>query len=189
MKKIFSISLALLAAATLAACANGKLSVPSKSSESKASSSSVKPSSKASKSSPSSSSSSDSSTSSSVNLETPDFVLITDEEIANVRTLGDLKGLYNNLVDNYIRYSKEIREKLPDSEKSGFDNEAQASLQEFEASKQTFSDNLSQYGPDDLEVSAEAIEPYLQRMRETRDKLANILKLSYMLASNASKKQ
>ena len=122
MKKFFSASVALLAAVTLVACSNNHSSVSSKSSESKAASSSVK---KSSKSSSKESNSSSSSTSSSANLETPDFVLVTDEEITNATTIGDLKTVYNKLADNYIKYSGEIKEKLPESERADFDKEAE----------------------------------------------------------------
>ena len=116
MKKIFSASVVLLAAVTLAACSNNHSSVTSKSSESKAASSSVK---KSSKSSSKESNSSSSSTSSSANLETPDFVLVTDEEIAPT----------------------EVR------------------------------------------------DPFLQSVKEKRDKLVNVLKMSYLFVSNMPKKQ
>ena len=105
MKKIFSASVALLAAVTLAACSNNHSSVTSKSSESKAASSSVK---KSSKSSSKESNSSSLSTSSSANLETPDFVLVTDEEIANATTIGDLKTVYNKLADNYTNIVEKL---------------------------------------------------------------------------------
>lgn len=188
MKKIFSSSVALLAAVTLAACSNNHSSVTSKSSESKAasSSSSVK---KYSKSSSKESNSSSSSTSSSANLETPDFVLVTDEEIANATTIGDLKTVYNKLADNYIKYSGEIKEKLPESERADFDQEAEEGLKAFEESKQTLSDQLSQYGSDDLEVPAEVRDPFLQNLKEKRDKLVNVLKMSYIFVSNMPKKQ
>ena len=186
MKKIFSASVVLLAAVTLAACSNNHSSVTSKSSESKATSSSVK---KSSKSSSKASNSSSSSTSSSANLETPDFVLVTDEEIASATTIGDLKTVYNKLADNYIKYSGEIKEKLSESERADFDKEAEEGLKAFEESKQTLSDQLSQYGSDDLEVPAEVRDPFLQNLKEKRDKLVNVLKMSYLFVSNMPKKQ
>lgn len=186
MKKIFSASVALLATVTLAACSNNHSSVTSKSSESKAASSPVK---KSSKSSSKESNSSSSSTSSSANLETPDFVLVTDEELANAKTIGDLKAVYNKLADNYIKYSAEIREKLPESERPEFDKGAETGLKAFEESKQTLSDQLSQFGTDDLEVPAEVRDPFLQSVKEKRDKLVSVLKMSYMFVSNMPKKQ
>lgn len=186
MKKIFSASVALLATVTLAACSNNHSSVTSKSSESKAASSSVK---KSSKSSSKESNSSSSSTSSSANLETPDFVLVTDEEIANATTIGDLKTVYNKLADNYIKYSGEIREKLPESERAEFDKGAETGLKALEESKQTISDQLSQFGTDDLEVPAEVRDSFLQSLKENRDKLVSVLKMSYLFVSNMPKKQ
>ena len=115
--------------------------------------------------------------------------MVTDEEIANATTIGDLKTVYNKLADNYIKYSGEIREKLPESERADFDKEAEAGLRAFEESKQTLSDQLSQYGSDDLEVPAEVRDPFLQNLKEKRDKLVNVLKMSYIFVSNMPKKQ
>ena len=115
--------------------------------------------------------------------------MVTDEEIASATTIGDLKTVYNKLADNYIKYSGEIKEKLPESERADFDKEAEASLKAFEESKQTLSDQLSQYGSDDLEVPAEVRDPFLQNLKEKRDKLVNVLKMSYLFVSIMPKKQ
>lgn len=188
MKKIISASLALLAAVTLAACANNSSSAKAKPSDSKASTSSVKKSSsKSSKSSSSSTSSSSSSSSSKVNLETPEFVLFTDEELANARTVGDFKNLYSIMTDNYIKYSKENREKFEEPSSSEFVQQTEEILKQMEANKQTFSDNLSQLGPDEQEVPADVRDTLLQDFTEKKDKLVNILKLNYMLSSNLPK--
>ena len=115
--------------------------------------------------------------------------MVTDEEIANATTIGDLKTVYNKLADNYIKYSGEIKEKLSESERADFDKEAEEGLKAFEESKQTLSDQLSQYGSDDLEVPAEVRDPFLQNLKEKRDKLVNVLKMSYIFVSNMPKKQ
>ena len=86
--------MALLSVATLAAC-SGKTASESSSKDSKASSSKVEnhllqkanqvvhP---------------KSATSS---VEIPEVVLLTDEEIDNAKTIGDMKAVYSKLVDNY----------------------------------------------------------------------------------------
>ena len=94
MKKILTAGVALLSVATLAAC-SGKTASNSSSKDAKASSSKVE------KSSTSTSKSKSSSKSSKTSVDIPEIVLLTDEEIDNAKTIGDMKSLYNKLVDNY----------------------------------------------------------------------------------------
>ncbi|MCY7144280.1 hypothetical protein MK512_11065, partial [Streptococcus gordonii] len=93
MKKIVTASVALLSLITLAAC-SGK----STSESSEKASSSVE---KTSTSKSSSSSSETSSKTASSDLKTPEIVLLTDEEIDNAKTIGDMKALFGKLIDNY----------------------------------------------------------------------------------------
>ena len=109
MKKIVTASVALLSGITLAAC-SGK----------SASESSDKASSSVEKTSTSKSSSSSSETSSktaSSDLKTPEIVLLTDEEIDNAKTIGDMKALFGKLIDNYKKYITEIGNKDPEARK------------------------------------------------------------------------
>lgn len=103
MKKIVTASVALLSVITLAAC-SGK----STSESSDKASSSVE---KTSTSKSSSSSSETSSKTASSDLKTPEIVLLTDEEIDNAKTIGDMKALFGKLIDNYKKYITEIDRK------------------------------------------------------------------------------
>lgn len=97
MKKLLTAGVALLSVATLAAC-SGKTASESSSKDAKASSSKVEKSSTSESKSSSSSKSSKSATSS---VKIPEIVLLTDDEIDNAKTIGDMKSLYSKLVDNY----------------------------------------------------------------------------------------
>lgn len=101
MKKLLTAGVALLSVATLAAC-SGKTASESSSKDAKASSSKVEKSSTSESKSSSSSKSSKSATSS---VKIPEIVLLTDEEIDNAKTIGDMKTLYSKLVDNYKKYA------------------------------------------------------------------------------------
>ena len=102
MKKIITASMALLSVVVLAAC-SGKTT----------SDSSTKTSSSVEK----TSSSETSSTTSSSKTENNEVVLITDEEIDNAKTVGDVKKVFGKLVDNYKRHAVEIGEKFQRVEK------------------------------------------------------------------------
>lgn len=73
------------------------------------------------------------------------------------------------------------------------DAELQQILNEEETAQGLYarlgSDQLSQFGPDELEVPAEVRDPFLQSVKEKRDKLVNVLKMSYLFVSNMPKKQ
>ena len=99
MKKLLTAGVALLSVATLAAC-SGKTASESSSKDAKASSSKVE------KSSTSESKSSSSSKTSKSSVDVPEIVLLTDEEIDNAKTIGDMKSLYSKLVDNYKKMHK-----------------------------------------------------------------------------------
>ena len=101
MKKLLTAGVALLSVATLAAC-SGKTASESSSKDAKASSSKVEKSSK--------------SATSSVKI--PEIVLLTDEEIDNAKTIGDMKTLYSKLVDNYKKYAQDLGDQIPESHRS-----------------------------------------------------------------------
>lgn len=101
MKKIITASMALLSVVVLAACA-GKTT----------SDSSTKNSSFVEK-----TSSETSSTTSSSKTENNEVVLITDEEIENAKTVGEVKNVFGKLVDNYKKYAVEIGRKFQIVEK------------------------------------------------------------------------
>ena len=94
MKKLLTAGLVLLSVATLAACGN-------KSSDS------------ASKVSSTTEQTSASSKTDNSKTNTSEVTLLTDEEIDNAKTIGDMKTLFGKLIDNYKKYVEEIGDKVP----------------------------------------------------------------------------
>lgn len=121
MKKLLTAGVALLSVATLAAC-SGKTASESSSKDSKASSSKVE------KSSTSESKSSSSSKSATSSVDIPEIVLLTDDEIDNAKTLGDMKTIYGKMIDNYTKYLKEIGDKIPASGKEAYNKQVDAGI-------------------------------------------------------------
>ena len=115
----------------LAAC-SGKTASESSSKDAKASSSKVEKSSTSESKSSSSSKSSKSATSS---VEIPEIVLLTDEEIDNAKTLGDMKTIYGKMIDNYTKYVKEIGDKIPASGKDAYNKQVDPAIQSMETCK------------------------------------------------------
>ena len=139
MKKLLTAGVALLSVATLAAC-SGKTASESSSKDAKASSSKVEKSSTSESKSSSSSKTSKSATSS---VEIPEIVLLTDEEIDNAKTLGDMKTIYGKMIDNYTKYVKEIGDKIPASGKDAYNKQVDPAIQSMETARKTFNDTLS----------------------------------------------
>uniref|UniRef100_UPI0025EA714A hypothetical protein n=1 Tax=Streptococcus sp. A12 TaxID=1759399 RepID=UPI0025EA714A len=133
MKKLVASGITLLSVLTLVACSGNQTAKPKASSEKSSSkvekSSSKKSSSSKKKSSSSkkfeltddtSSSSSQSTSGSGAQATAPEVVLVTDQEIENAKTLGEIKALYAKLAENYKKHANELGEKLPKSEQESY---------------------------------------------------------------------
>ena len=171
MKKIVTASVALLSVITLAAC-SGK----------SASESSDKALSSVEKTSTSKSSSSSSETSSktaSSDLKTPEIVLLTDEEIDNAKTIGDMKALFGKLIDNYKKYITEIGNKVPEAGKEAYNQQVQPAIESMETSRETFNKTLSAAGPDDTVVPEQNRNLFLQQLKTGRDAMKQAIEGAY----------
>ena len=171
MKKIVTASVALLSVITLAAC-SGK----------SASESSDKASSSVEKTSTSKSSSSSSETSSktaSSDLKTPEIVLLTDEEIDNAKTIGDMKALFGKLIDNYKKYITEIGNKVPEAGKEAYNQQVEPAIQSMETSRETFNETLSSVGSDDTEVPEQNRALFAQQLKAGRDTMKKAIEGAY----------
>lgn len=172
MKKILTAGVALLSVATLAAC-SGKTASNSSSKDAKASSSKVE------KSSTSESKSKSSSKSSKTSVDIPEIVLLTDEEIDNAKTLGDMKTIYGKMIDNYTKYVKEIGDKMPESGKDAYNQQVAPGLQSMETARKTFNDTLSAAGSDDTVVPEQARSQFAQQLKNARDIAQKALEGAY----------
>lgn len=172
MKKLLTAGVALLSVATLAAC-SGKTASESSSKDAKASSSKVE------KSSTSESKSKSSSKSSKTSVEIPEIVLLTDEEIDNAKTLGDMKTIYGKMIDNYTKYVKEIGDKMPESGKDAYNQQVAPGIQSMETARKTFNDTLSAAGSDDTVVPEQARSQFAQQLKNARDIAQKALEGAY----------
>ena len=172
MKKLLTAGVALLSVATLAAC-SGKTASESSSKDSKASSSKVE------KSSTSESKSSSSSKSATSSVDVPEIVLLTDEEIDNAKTIGDMKTLYSKLVDNYKKYAQDIGDQIPESLRSKYTQQVEPALKTLDESKTQFDTALSTGGSDDTVVPEQGRTVFVQQLKSGRDTMKQALESAY----------
>lgn len=172
MKKLLTAGVALLSVATLAAC-SGKTASESSSKDAKASSSKVE------KSSTSESKSSSSSKSATSSVDIPEIVLLTDDEIDNAKTLGDMKTIYGKMIDNYTKYLKEIGDKIPASGKEAYNKQVDAGIQSMETARKAFNESLSSLGSDDTVVPEQPRAQFAQQIKSARDIAQKALEGAY----------
>ena len=175
MKKLLTAGVALLSVATLAAC-SGKTASESSSKDAKASSSKVEKSSTSKSKSSSSSKTSKSATSS---VDVPEIVLLTDEEIDNAKTIGDMKTLYSKLVDNYKKYAQDLGDQIPESHRSIYTQQVEPALKTLDESKTQFDTALSTGGSDDTVVPEQARSQFAQQLKNARDIAQKALEGAY----------
>ena len=156
MKKLLATSLVLLSVATLAACSGNK------SSETAGKETTVAETTTASK-------------TESSNASTSDFTLLTDEEIDNAKSIGDMKTLYGKLIDSYKKYVEEIGNKLPTDQKEAFTEQVKPALEAMEDSRKAFNDGLSAAGSDDTAMPEQARTIFLQQLKTARDVMKKAL--------------
>ena len=176
MKKLLTAGVALLSVATLAAC-SGKTASESSNKEAKASSSKVE------KSSTSESKSSSSSKTSKSSVDVPEIVLVTDEEIDNAKTLGDMKIIYGKMLDNYTKYVKEIGDKIPAAGKEAYNNQVDPAIQAMESSRKAFNDSLSSLGSDDTVIPEQPRAQVAQQLKSARDIAKQAIESAYKAIS------
>ena len=161
MKKLLTVGLVLLLVATLAACGN-----KSSDSASKASSSTEQT---------SASSKTDNS-----KTNTSEVTLPTDEEIDNAKTVGDVKTLFDKLIDNYKKYIEENGAKVPEAV---YKQQVEPVLKSLETSRKVANDGLSSVGSDDTEMREELRTAYLQYMKPARDAVKQAIESASKIVS------
>lgn len=161
MKKLLTVGLVLLSVATLAACGN-----KSSDSVSKASSSTEQT---------SASSKTDNS-----KTNTSEVTLPTDEEIDNAKTVGDVKTLFDKLIDNYKKYIEENGAKVPEAV---YKQQVEPVLKSLETEREVGNDGLSKVGSDDTEMPEELRTAYLQYMKPARDAVKQAIESASKIVS------
>ena len=151
MKKIITASVALLSVITLAAC-SGKTTSDSSETSSKTASSEA---------------------------AIPEIVLLTDEEIDNAKTIGDMKALFSKLIDNYKKYIDEIGSKVPEAGKEAYNQQVEPAIQSMETSRETFNETLSSAGSDDTEIPEQNRALFAQQLKTGRDAMKKAIEGAY----------
>ena len=192
MKKLVASGITLLSALTLVACSGNQTAKPKASSEkssskvektsSKKSSSSKKKSSSSKKfelTDDTSSSSSQSSSGSGAQATAPEVVLVTDQEIENAKTIGEIKGLYAKLAENYKKHANELGEKLPKSEQESYFKALEPGIKKMDEELASLNETLAQFGDDTTLFPEEHRAAFVESFKATRDTMTNALVTDY----------
>jgi|GEM_PF-182543 hypothetical protein len=198
MKKLVASGITLLSVLTLVACSGNQTAKPKASSEKssskveKKSSSSKKTSSSKKKSFSSkkfeltddtSSSSSQSTSGSGAQATTPEVVLVTDQEIENAKTIGDIKALYAKLAENYKKYANELGEKLPKSEQESYFKALEPGIKKLDEELASVNETLAQFGDDTTLFPEENRAAFIEAFKATRDTMTNAMVSGYKLVA------
>ena len=198
MKKLVASGITLLSVLTLVACSGNQTAKPKASSEKssskveKKSSSSKKTSSSKKKSFSSkkfeltddtSSSSSQSTSGSGAQATTPEVVLVTDQEIENAKTIGDIKALYAKLAENYKKYANELGEKLPKSEQESYFKALEPGIKKMDEELASVNETLAQFGDDTTLFPEENRAAFIEAFKATRDTMTNAMVSGYKLVA------
>lgn len=194
MKKLVASGITLLSVLTLVACSGNQTAKPEASSEKSSSkvekSSSKKSSSSKKKSSSSkkfeltddtSSSSSQSTSGSGAQATAPEVVLVTDQEIENAKTIGEIKGLYAKLAENYKKHANELGEKLPKSEQESYFKALEPGIKKMDEELASLNETLAQFGDDTTLFPEEHRAAFIESFKATRDTMTNALVTAYKL--------
>ena len=199
MKKLVASGITLLSVLTLVACSGNQTAKPKASSEKSSSkvekSSSKKSSSSKKKSSSSkkfeltddtSSSSSQSTSGSGAQATAPEVVLVTDQEIENAKTLGEIKALYAKLAENYKKHANELGEKLPKSEQESYFKALEPGIKKMDEELASVNETLTQFGDDTTLFPEEHRAAFIEAFKATRDTMTNALVTAYKFVGGLS---
>ena len=199
MKKLVASGITLLSVLTLVACSGNQTAKPKASSEkssSKVEKSSSKKSSSSKKKSSSSkkfeltddttSSSSQSSSGSGAQSTAPEVVLVTDQEIENAKTIGEIKALYAKLAENYKKHANELGEKLPKSEQESYFKTIEPGIKKMDEELASVNETLAQFGDDTTLFPEEHRAAFIEAFKATRDTMTNALVTAYKFVGGLS---
>ena len=104
---------------------------------------------------------------------------MTDEEIDNAKTIGDMKALFGKLIDNYKKYITEIGNKVPEAGKEAYNQQVEPAIESMETSRETFNKTLSAAGSDDTVVPEQSRNLFLQQLKTGRDAMKQAIEGAY----------
>jgi hypothetical protein len=161
MKKLILSTTALLAVVSLAACSNKQ---ETKTESSSSSEKTEKVTSKE------SSSSKTEKTSSNTSSKTTSAIFPSDEELENLKTVGDFKKSFAKIMDESNRLMNEAMKTLPEASKESYAQMMDMTNEIQEESKKAFNEALEEFGDDKAVVPKEFRENYIERLKDARER-------------------
>ena len=161
MKKLILSTTALLAAASLVAC-SGKQEVKTEDSSSTEKTEKVT--------SKSSSSSKAEKNSSNTSSKTSSAIFPSDEELENLKTVGDFKKSFAKIMDESNRLMTESMKSLPEAKKESYAQMIDMTNAIQEESKKAFNEALEEFGDDKAVVPKEFRENYIEQLKDARER-------------------
>ena len=133
-----------------------------------------------------SSSSSQSTSGSGAQATTPEVVLVTDQEIENAKTIGEIKALYAKLAENYKKHANELGEKLPKSEQESYFKTLEPGIKKMDEELASVNETLAQFGDDTTLFPEEHRAAFIEAFKATRDTMTNALVTAYKFVGGLS---
>ena len=96
------------------------------------------------------------------------FVLYTDEELENARTVGDFKALYALMMDRTVAHAEEAGASLTGSAKETYETYLKDLKEKMETSKTRFDESLDTIGPEDTDIPKDSRAIIVEKFETAR---------------------
>ena len=96
------------------------------------------------------------------------FVLYTDEELENARTVGDFKALYALMMDRTVAHAEEAGASLTGSAKETYETYLKDLKEKMETSKTRFDESLDTIGPEDTDIPEDSRAIIVEKFETAR---------------------
>ena len=96
------------------------------------------------------------------------FVLYTDEELENARTVGDFKAFYALMMDRTVAHSEEAGASLTGSAKETYETYLKDLKEKMETSKARFNESMDTIGSEDTDVPEDTRASIVEKFETAR---------------------
>lgn len=96
------------------------------------------------------------------------FVLYTDEELENARTIGDFKALYALMMDRTVAHAEEAGASLTGSAKETYETYLKDLKEKMETSKARFDESMDTIGSEDTDVPEDTRSSIVEKFETAR---------------------
>ena len=96
------------------------------------------------------------------------FVLYTDEELENARTVGDFKALYALMMDRTVAHAEEAGASLTGSAKETYETYLKDLKEKMETSKTRFDESMDTIGPEDTDIPEDSRAIIVEKFETAR---------------------